>query len=68
LAELRGVVGKIKHETKDVDLIGAINDLENLLEPRRVRGDGGEAYIAALNSRFDEIHEALLALDGLRKR
>lgn len=65
--ELRDTLGALKHRTRDYDLPGAINDLENALTYRRVRGENGPAYLASLDARFDEIHSALLAIDALRK-
>lgn len=67
ITELREILGPLKHETRDVELLGAINELENALEYRRVHGASGPAYVDALKKRLDEIHEALLAIDALRR-
>ena len=67
LAELRNVLPELRRGTSDVDLLEAINELVDVLQPARVEAVGGSAYVAALEAKFERIHGALLAIDGLRR-
>ena len=67
LTELRNALPDIKLATSDVELLEAINGLHDTLAPDRVEAEGGAAYAAALEAKFDEIHDSLMAIDGLRK-
>lgn len=67
LAELRNALPELRRGTSDVELLGAINALVDALQSERVVAEGGAAYAAALEARFNRIHDALLAIDGLRR-
>ncbi|WP_137753221.1 hypothetical protein [Sphingopyxis sp. L1A2A] len=68
LDELRGSLQPVRDRTLDVPLMEAINALQDTLMPRSISAEGGTAFVAALRQHLDDICDALLVVDGLRKQ
>jgi hypothetical protein len=67
IAELRDRLPLLKAETVDVELMEAIAELQEAIEPRSFRGNTGAAYLEIMRSEVDKIYNCLNAIERLRR-
>jgi hypothetical protein len=66
LTQLANFLVQAKLKTADVELLAAINRLEDALQPQSFNAEGGAAFVERLNEQFDRIHDALQSINKMR--